>query len=274
MTTLLETAKAVAVKAAIEAGRIAKNAFQQDFLMYEKGDHGDVVTEVDIRAERAIVNTIRRHFPDHVIHSEEMGTSDGESEWMWQIDPLDGTNNFVIGLPLYGVSITLCHRERPVLGVIVDSHQERVYIAERDRGAVCGSQPLRVRKRVDDPKQMTVGWIQGYHVRQEAGAVRLRQMLENRVKRTLRLWAPTLVWAMLARSDLDAVFVYDSEGEDLNAGLLLSREAGAAVVEFSGREWDGMPGQRCVLACHPEHTDLFLSWLKEVEEENTDASGR
>jgi myo-inositol-1(or 4)-monophosphatase len=274
LTTLLKMARTVAVEAAREAGRIAKNAFQQnDFLVYAKGDQGDVVTEVDWRAERAIVDMIRNHFPDHVIQSEEMGTSGGESEWMWQIDPLDGTNNFAIGLPLYGVSITLCHLERPVLGVIVDSHQERVYIAERGRGAVCGTQPLRVCKRGDDPNRMTVSWIQGYHVGRKAGAMRLKQMLDNRFRRTLRLWAPTLAWAMLARGDLDAVFVYDSEGEDLNAGLLLAREAGATVLDFSGRQWDGTPGRRCFLACHPDHADLLLSWIREAEGETADTFG-
>lgn len=263
MEEVLTIARQVAKKAAVEAGRLAKARFFSGFKTREKGEYGDLVTEVDEEADRLIVNRIRKYFPDHRIRSEEQGTSGEEDDWMWWVDPLDGTNNYALGIPLYGVCITLFHREQPVLGVIYDSHLKKVYTAEKGKGAFCDSQPLLMRKKRSFPK-MTVGWIQGHQVQKEREAMALKQALDERFKRVLRLWAPSLLWCMVARGDVDGIVLYNSEGEDLYAGVMMVREAGGAVFDFDGRSFDGMNSQPYLVACHPEDRDLFLHMVREV----------
>lgn len=103
-------AKEVAIKAVIEAGKLAKDYFSKEKQIVEKGEHGDVVTIVDHLAEEAILKSILNHFPNDQIRSEETGWTGVEGEWLWLVDPLDGTNNYAVGLPVYGVSITLIKR--------------------------------------------------------------------------------------------------------------------------------------------------------------------
>lgn len=132
--TLLHEAKEVAASAAQVAGAIIKRRFDTMYKVDEKGDAGDVVTEADYEAEKAIVGAIERKFPDHRILSEEAGQLGQDSDWLWLVDPLDGTNNYVIGLPVFAVSITLLYREEPVLGVIYEPMPDRLYIAVKGEG--------------------------------------------------------------------------------------------------------------------------------------------
>lgn len=260
MQAILAQAKEVATLAAIAAGRLAKERFDGAFSITEKDEHGDLVTEVDRLAEDVILARIRESFPDHQIRSEETGWSGVEGDYLWLVDPLDGTNNYAIGLPLYAVAITLLYQKEAVLGVIYDSVQEKLYVAERGKGATCNGQPLRIKSQKRG--KLTVGWIQGHGVQKEQRAMRLKHHLDLVSKRVLRVWAPTLVWCMMARGDLDGVVLYNSEGDDLYAGLLLLQEAGGAVITFAGEPFVGMSAEPYLIGCHPERKEELLVVVK------------
>ncbi len=161
--------------------------FDQEKQVFDKGADGDLVTHVDHLMEDDILRRIAASFPDHQIRSEETGWSGVEGDWLWLVDPLDGTNNYAVGLPVYGVAITLLYRKNPVLGVIHDSHLEQTYVAVQGEGAVCGGQPIAV-KPARNPHRLTIGWIQGHHVQKRDSAMRLKQSLDLHCKRVLRLW--------------------------------------------------------------------------------------
>jgi myo-inositol-1(or 4)-monophosphatase len=257
MEEILHRASEIAVEAARFAGTLIRERFGGSFRVREKGDFGDLVTEVDEQAEQEIIRRIRRHFPDHAIRGEETGQSGDVGDWLWMVDPLDGTNNFAIGLPLCAVSVTLLYRDVPVLGVICDAHLDQVYVARRGKGAFCGEQRLQAGVGGKDPKKMTLGWIQGHQVQKDPVAAKLRERLDQGVKRVLRLWAPSLLWCMLARGDLDGIVLYDSEGEDLYAGLLLAQEAGVLTMDFDGRPFEGKPPTPYILACRREDRETL-----------------
>ncbi|OAS17378.1 inositol monophosphatase family protein [Paenibacillus oryzisoli] len=227
-------AREVAVGAAVKAGELARKRFGGQFILAHKDDRGDLVTEVDVEADRLIVDDILSVFPTHRIYSEEAGEGGIASDWVWHVDPLDGTNNYALGLPLYGVSISLSYQGRIVLGVVQDSAMELTYVAVQDEGAWQGDRRLLARPSGALTKS-SVSWIQGHAVtKDDQRALTLRHHLEYSVKRVMRLWAPSLVWAMLARGDLHGVVLYNSEGEDLYAGLLLAQEAGVKITDFAG----------------------------------------
>lgn len=257
MLDILSSAKEVAIHAAKEAGELAKDYFHKEKQVVEKGEHGDLVTLVDHLAEEIILKSILAHFPDHQIRSEETGWTGNEGEWLWLVDPLDGTNNYAVGIPVYGVSITLIYNKEPVLGVIYESHLGNLYVAEKGKGATCNGKPLSIQKRTI-PLKMTVGWIQGHQVQKEKRAMSLKLQLDAQFKRVLRLWAPSLLWCMLARGDLDGIVLYNSEGDDLYSGILMAKEAGAIVVDFQGKEFEGMHPEPYIIACHPEHKQSFI----------------
>ena len=95
----LEAARDLAIVLARRAGTVAPKSFGQDLEIERKGERGDLVTEADLQAEHLIVVELQRSFPNHGIVAEESGRHGPESEWVWWVDPLDGTNNLVLGLP-------------------------------------------------------------------------------------------------------------------------------------------------------------------------------
>ncbi|MEW9701014.1 inositol monophosphatase [Paenibacillus sp. SI8] len=227
-------AKEVAVKAAWKAGELARERFGGKLDIQQKGDRGDLVTEVDVQADRMIVGDIQDVFPSHRIYSEEAGEGGAVSDWVWHVDPLDGTNNYALGIPLYGVSISLSYQRQIIIGVVHDSAMQSTYAAVKGEGAWQGEVKLEAKPQGPLAKS-TISWIQGHGVgKDDAKALDLRHHLEHEIKRVLRVWAPSLTWVMLARGDLHGIVLYNSEGEDLYAGLLLAQEAGVTVTDFSG----------------------------------------
>jgi myo-inositol-1(or 4)-monophosphatase len=259
---IINIAREVAIAAAYEAGRLTREKFGTLDHYEEKGDHGDIVTEVDYLAESIILNKIRRVFPDHRIRSEEYGENDLMSEWMWLVDPLDGTNNFAVGLPLFGISITLSYNFNTVLAVIYEPMTDRLYVASAGEGSLCNAKPISVNEAKAFTKAR-VGWIQGHAVQNEQRAVTLRHYIDVNTKRMMRLWAPTLQWTMLARGDLDAIIVYNSEGEDLYSGILMVQEAGGVVIDYDGNPFKGVNEKPYLIACHPDHQTYFMNLVKE-----------
>ena len=124
----------IAVKAARRAGGIISRASQNlDVLTIKHKSLNDLVSEVDRAAEEAIIDVIRSAYPEHAILAEESGAS-GDSEYVWIIDPLDGTTNFLHGFPQYCVSIGLLHKGVPTQDVICDPTRNDLYTASRGRG--------------------------------------------------------------------------------------------------------------------------------------------
>ncbi|WNQ12032.1 inositol monophosphatase [Paenibacillus aurantius] len=261
-----EEAREAAEKAAQEAGRLAKERFSGEFHTEEKDEHGDLVTEVDRLADQRAVAILRERYPDHRIISEEGGTDGEEHVYVWHVDPLDGTNNYAMGLPLYGVSVSLTFRNRPVVGVVYDSHLEMLYSAADGEGARMEGRPIHM-KPPGEMTRATLSWIQGHKVAKADNACkRLRHGLEDRVKRVLRVWAPSLTWAMLARGDLQGIVLYQSEGEDLYAGMVLAREAGAVITDYRGNPvetLEQLEREPYLVAAHPR---LHPSLLKMVQD--------
>ena len=230
----LEDVRAFAIATAREAGAMARAEFGREVLAEPKGERGDVVTRVDREAEALIVAAIGERFPEHDVWSEEGGAyGPGGASSRWEVDPLDGTNNFVLGLPLYGVCLTLTRDGAPIVCAIHDAHHDATCSAVAGTGARRDGRAMGI-GAAQPPVVSTVSWLQGYAV--EAGdpvAERCRGALERTYKRVLRTWAPSVDWALLAAGRLGAVVAYRNEPEDLNGGVLLAREAGAAVAPFA-----------------------------------------
>ena len=140
----------IAVKAARQAGAIINRA-ALDLEVLRVGSKGpnDYVSEVDQAAEQAIIDILLEAYPQHGILAEESGRAHGakDSEFVWIIDPLDGTTNFLHGFPVYAVSIALAHRGQVQQAVVYDPTRNDLFIASRGRGAFLNDRRLRVSKR-------------------------------------------------------------------------------------------------------------------------------
>ncbi|MBT2483492.1 MULTISPECIES: inositol monophosphatase family protein [unclassified Microbacterium] len=230
----IRSAADLAIRLARDAGEFAV-AEREQARVESKGDGTDLVTHVDREAERGIVAAIAARYPDHSILGEEEGEQGAEqSEYRWLIDPLDGTNNYVLGLDVYGVCITLCHRDAPVMAVVHDSPRRRTYWAIIEEGAWLSREGGPAQRLLltgaEALAHTTVSLTQGYGVgHDDDRRNRMFAALERQTKRVLRTWAPSADWGLLATGRLGAIVAYRNAAWDLVGGALIAAEAGARV---------------------------------------------
>jgi myo-inositol-1(or 4)-monophosphatase len=233
----------VAVEAAREAGALLRSRLKQDFGVWAKDDQGDVVTDLDWESERLIVKRLRESFPDDRILSEEAGVLGVAARRSWVVDPLDGSNNVVIGLPAYVVGIALCVDEEPVVGVVYDPVTDQTWQAEARAGAFGPRGRLTTPAGVPMAERAGTGpllaWTQGHGVGGDVATWALRTFIEGRSRRLLQLWAPLLSWVMLARGHIDGFVGYRAEAVDLPGGTLLAAEAGLEILTLTGEPFHG-----------------------------------
>jgi myo-inositol-1(or 4)-monophosphatase len=228
----------IAVKAARRAGAIINRAARDvETLSVTRKRHADFVTEVDQAAELAIIDVLRRAYPDHAILAEESGAQAGKaggSEFTWIIDPLDGTTNFIHGFPQYAVSIGLQHKGVLTHGVIYDPTKDELFTASRGRGAHLNDRRLRVSKRA----QMGDALIgTGFPFRELTHLGEYLAMFREVTTRTAgirRAGAAALDLAYVAAGRLDGFWEIGLSPWDMAAGALMVQEAGGLVGDFSG----------------------------------------
>ena len=226
----------IAVKAARRAGTIINRATQNlDLLTVQrKGEH-DYVSEVDKMAEQAIVETLLEAYPDHAILAEE-GGAQGKSEYVWIIDPLDGTTNFLHGFPQFAVSIGLQHKGVLNQAVIYDPTRNELYTATRGRGAYLNDRRLRVSKqtRLEDALIGT-----GFPYSDFSFMEAYMKMFMELMPKTAGLRRPgaaSLDLAYVAAGRYDGFWEAGLKQWDMAAGVLLIQEAGGLVTDFDGGE--------------------------------------
>ncbi len=226
----------IAVKAARRAGAIINRATQDlDLLTVQhKGQH-DYVSEVDKMAEQAIVETLLEAYPDHAILAEE-GGAQGNSEYVWIIDPLDGTTNFLHGLPQFAVSIALQHKGLLSQAVVYDPTRNELYTATRGRGAYLNDRRLRVSKqtRMEDALIGTGFPYNDYSFLESY--LKIFQDLVRKVAGVRRPGAASLDLAYVAAGRYDGFWEAGLKPWDIAAGMLLIQEAGGLVTDFAGGE--------------------------------------
>jgi len=223
-----------AVKAARRAGSIINRAAQNlDILTVTQKAANDYVSEVDREAERIIIRAIHEAYPDHSILAEESGAS-GASEYVWIIDPLDGTTNFLHGFPHYAVSIALSHKGVMSQAVIYDPVRNELFTASRGRGAYMNDHRMRVGKRI---KLQGCLLGTGFPFKEFSLIDNYLAMFRDITQATSgvrRAGAATLDLAYVAAGRLDGFWEFGLAPWDMAAGSLLITEAGGLVGNFLG----------------------------------------
>ena len=227
----------VAVKAARAAGSIINRAaLDIESVRVSQKKANDFVTEVDHAAEQAIIETLMAAYPGHGIWAEESGREHGakDSEFVWIIDPLDGTTNFIHGLPIYCVSIALAVKGKVEQAVVFDPTRNDLFTATKGRGAFLNDRRLRVSKRTDLQQALV---STGFPYRMGDHFNQYLQLMGEVMQRTAGLRRPgaaALDLAYVAAGYTDAFFEKGLQPWDVAAGSLLVTEAGGLVGNFTG----------------------------------------
>ncbi len=224
-----------AIKAAKAAGKIIKANYQKGQVLSFKGSN-ERVTNVDLLAEKAILNILKKAFPSHSFYSEEAGKERKVSDYLWAIDPLDGTTNYTIMNPFFNTSIGLAYRGEPVLGVVYNPIQDELFFAEKGKGAFLNHTRIHVSTRAELSRAV-IGACYGAK-NQEAvqRAVRLYAKLKLQATRMTRQFgSAALELCYVAAGRIEAFEMSDLNAYDVAAGAIIAKEAGATVTDFSGK---------------------------------------
>ncbi len=226
------------VQIAKEAGGIIRDGFGKNFSVEYKTNLSNLVTEIDKKSEKAIINFIRKEFPTHSVLAEESGSHEKDSEYLWVIDPLDGTTNFAHGLPIFSVSIGVQKNNEIICGVVYDVMRDAMYSAEIGGGAYCNGQRLQVSTNDDLEKSVLVtGFPYDIKNNPDHAIERFVSFLKNS-RAVRRLGSAAIDICYVAEGVFDGFWEVHLNPWDMAAGKLLVEEAGGVVTNFSGEKID------------------------------------
>ncbi len=238
----------IAVRAARAAGSVILRYMNrlESVTVVEK-QRLDFVSEVDRLAEAEIIRELRRAYPDHGIIGEESGEV-SRGKFTWMVDPLDGTHNYLRGIPHFCVSIGLLERGEPIHGVIFDPLRSELFTASKGDGAFLNDRRMRVSARETlDGALLATGfpWRQRGHLPAQLGMTRA---LLGSAEDLRRSGSAALDLAYVAAGRYDGYFEIGLKPWDMAAGCLLVREAGGSYTDFAGR--DGLPASGNLVAAN------------------------
>jgi myo-inositol-1(or 4)-monophosphatase len=263
----LATYLAVATEAALAAGVVLQACWGKLESIEEKGRPGDLVTEADKQAEAVILEVIQRYFPDHSILAEESGQfGDLDAEYLWAIDPLDGTTNYAHQYPFSAASIGLLCNGVPVVGAIFDPFHKELFQGAVGLGATCNGKPIQVSK-VDKLAQSLL--VTGFaYDRRETPDNNYQEFcyLTHITQGVRRAGAASVDLAYVACGRLDGYWERGLSPWDLAAGVAIVEAAGGTVTAYDRTPFDLRSGR--ILATNGQlHTELSqeLLYVAQIE---------
>lgn len=223
------------IDAARAGGEVLKKYFGATLELSQKTIVADFRTKADLESEAAILANLTADFPEFNIVSEEKGSIDKNSEYTFYIDPLDGTNNFVLTIANFSISIGLFKDNEIIMGVIYNPIIDNVYYAEKGHGAFVDGAPLQVNSEAD-LKNSTVCYSRGYSTPHRIETEVMNQLYDKGTKRVMSNWSVAFDFCMLVSGRVEAIISSGLELHDCAAGKLIAREAGAKITNFDGSE--------------------------------------
>lgn len=227
---LVKKLKKIILESYEESSKLNKNIRNKEL--------NDIVTDTDIFIETKIIEKIREWFPEHSIYSEEKGEIIGNSDYVWFIDPIDGTINYASNIPIFSTSVALKKNDRTIFGLVIDYNQKDVYYAFEGKGAYCNKEKLRVSNN-DKLNNSILSFCltSNYNDEQIRDVLKVEERLASKV-RGLRLIVSSaieLCWCASRRID-GVINVKPSVGLSSAAGKLFVKEAGGKITNLQGKE--------------------------------------
>lgn len=246
---------------AVQAGGAELTRFiDLDFKITNKEGINNLVTEADHASEKAIMDVLKRHCPDHYILSEESGATVMDSQYKWIIDPIDGTVNFAHRIPLCCISIALEHNGQMVLGAIYNPFLNELFVAERGQGATLNERPIQVSSKTEVEKACLVTGFPYTYLDTPNGPLQVFERFIRRGIPVRRLGSAAIDLAWVACGRFDGFYEHQLQAWDSAAGFLLVEEAGGRVTNLQGAPYN--PYQPGIIASNGHMHDELIEWVQ------------
>ncbi len=249
--TIMHPTVNIAKNAALQAGKILLRYFERsDTLKAQRKPDHSLVSEADLHADREITQMLRRSYPDHGILSEESPPiNEANHDHMWIIDPLDGSNNFLHGIPHFAISIAYRHKGKLEAGVIYDPLRQEMFCAARGRGAQMNNSRIRIRDKASLPGALIS--LSGRKNRNADEILALQTALWNKGASLRISGSSALDLAHLSAGRLDGIVQHGLNSWDMAAGILLIQEAGGWTNSLDNNVKSPLDGTS-ILAASPK----------------------
>ncbi|MDX5338892.1 MAG: inositol monophosphatase [Cyclobacteriaceae bacterium] len=258
LASLLEQTQVIAK----EVGAfIRKERTHFDVEKVEHKGFNDLVSYVDKEAERKIVEGLSQIFPEAGFITEEGTNTTQQEVYNWVIDPLDGTTNFIHGIPVFAVSIALMEKEQVVLGVVYEINRHECFYAMKGEGAFCNDTPIHVSKAPDLSASLVSTGFPYYNFELIDRYLNSMKSLMQKTHGLRRMGSAAVDLCYVATGRTEGFFEYNLNSYDVAAGALIVQEAGGKVTDFSGGE-DFIFGRKIVASNGQIHGE-FLKVLEE-----------
>lgn len=234
-STNIDLLKQIGINAVQQAGVALLHLFGRNRMLAEKLD-GDWVTQADLESARIIRNIMHNSHPKiGLIFEEDISQDFDVRDPVWIIDPLDGTHNFSLEIPVFTISATLVIDGSPFLSIVNQPFTKQIIVAHKGQGVTLGSERLSICSENLEDHLGTVCYVIGYANRRETLANNLLLELREHSTRVLELWAPSLSWCLVAREKADSVIcLYPSRFDNIGGSLILE-EAGGVVTSIKDK---------------------------------------
>lgn len=226
----------VLVEALEKSGRILRKHIGRAEVRY-KG-RADLVTQADLESQEAILSVLRRRLPGHDFRAEESGVKETGSDYLWIIDPLDGTTNYAHGYPSYCISMGLIHKGSPLLAGVYDPCRDELFSAQAGRGARLNGKTIRVSPTARLEGSLLITGFPYDRAERSRFYIEFYRTFMTRSHDVRRSGSAALDMAWIAAGRADGFWEFNLSPWDVAAGLLLVREAGGKVTDFSGKDWN------------------------------------
>lgn len=223
------------IEAARAGGQVLKHYFGQNLSVEQKSIPADIRTKADLESEEAVLKILKKEFPDYNIHSEEDGYTDNRSEYTFVVDPLDASNNFVLGIPNFSVIIALQKNDETVFGLVYQPILDLAYYAIKGHGAFLAGKKITVNDK-ENIEDVSIGVVWGYEHDKDLDALWTEKIIKSDIKRLCFNWSVGIDFCMLASGKIEAILHNNLDIHDFLAGKLIAKEAGAYVTDLEGRE--------------------------------------
>jgi myo-inositol-1(or 4)-monophosphatase len=258
----------IAADAAIAASKIILRSLDNlDKITIENKARNDFVTEIDKKSEQIIIDTIHKAYPKHAILSEEIGSLEGTEDYLWIIDPLDGTVNYIHGNPHFSISIGIKHKNKLQHGLVYDPLRQEMFHATNGNGAFLNNKRIRVSAHKElTGSLLSTGLAHNQMEYMESYFKVLKPMLLPTAG-IRRSGSAALDLAYVASGRLDGMWQFALRPWDIAAGAVIVQEAGGVVKDCSGKENYWEKGN--IVGGNPKIVNDMLAVIKEHYQEGT-----
>lgn len=256
----IELAKKISIEATKKAGSILMSRFRNAQSASSKGK-SDLVTEADLEAEKVIINLIQSNFPDHSILSEERGSTDNHSDYLWILDPLDGTINYYYSFDYFATGLCLLEKGKLLISTIYNPVRDELFFAERGKGTTMNNSIIRV----SDNSKLENSMVTTHLSSKDEARMKTISVLDSVFRKSMHmriLGSPFVTLPQIASGIFDVFFNIRTNPWDILPGTLIVEEAGGRVTDIYGGEITSQ--STSILATNGKVHDQMLTLLENI----------